>query len=349
MKLQKLLMPCVLVLLLAACAQQGVPQASQTEAAQLAATTIANGQATLQVHVAVVDTREAQVSASQTALAAPTATGTFTPQPTITPTVTPTATPAPIIKPKQTKPLVLALAPGVSIELVRVPAGEFIMGSTDANVFAQKDEKPQHTVYLDEYLIGKTEVTVAQFRVFMQVTGFAFRGAKRLPEGQDNYPITGLYYEDALAFTQWLSEWTGHKVSIPTEAQWEKAARSTDGRLYPWGATPIDCNYANVGRCNTDFEPVGSHPQGASFYGALDMIGNAPEICSDFYLADYYQQSPNRNPTGPATGIYYTLRGGCFATSWGRAFTTSRLNYTTDLMDWTTWCDPGLRVVVAAE
>lgn len=347
MKLRSLFVLCILVLYVAACTPQGLQPGAKTEAAQLAATTIANGQATVQSQLALVESREAKVSADQTALAAPTATGTFTPQPTITPTVTPTGTPLPINKPEQTNPLVLALAPGVEIQLVRVPAGEFLMGSSEDTIFNKKDEKPQHTVYLDEYLIGKFEVTVAQYRVFMQVTGYKFAGTKTLPEGQDDYPVSGLYYEQAEAFVQWLSEWTGRKVTIPTEAQWEKAARGTDGRLYPWGDIPIDCTYANAGHCSPGLEPVGSHSLGASPYGAEDMVGNAVEICSDYYAADYYATSPANNPTGPTDGIPRVWRGGDWQASWDRVYTSYRQAFSFDFGVYIP--DDGFRIVVAVE
>jgi formylglycine-generating enzyme required for sulfatase activity len=327
MKWCKLLMVGTLVLLMAACAGQvgqTAQQGSQTEVELLASTAIAEKDVTLQAQAATLQTSQAQVSASQTALAVPTPTGTFTPQPTITPTVTPTGTPMPINKPAQTDPLVLALAPGVEIQLVRVPAGEFLMGSGDSQIFGKKDEKPQHTVYLDEYLIGKFEVTVAQFRVFMQVTGFKFAGAKTLPEGQDNYPVTWIYYEQAEEFAKWLSEWTGRKVTLPTEAQWEKATRGTDGRLYPWGDIPLDCVYANASHCSTGLQPVGSHPQGASPYGAQDMVGNVLEMCSDYYADNYYAVSPANNPTGPKDGIPQVWRGGDWQQSWDRSYASYR-------------------------
>jgi formylglycine-generating enzyme required for sulfatase activity len=347
MKIHSMLVVCTLVLVVAACAQPGTPQGSKTEAAQLAATTIAEKEATLQVQAAALQTSQAQVSAKQTELALPTNTSIPTPEPTITPTATATATPKPITKPEQTDPLKLVLAPGVEIQLVRVPAGEFLMGSGDDTIFTKKDEKPQHTVYLDEYLIGKFEVTVAQFRVFMQVTGYKFAGTKTLPDGQENYPVSGLYYEQAEAFVQWLSEWTGRKVTLPTEAQWEKAARGTDGRLYPWGDIPLDCVYANSGHCATGLQPVGSHPQGASPYGAQDMVGNAVEICSDLYADNYYAVSPVNNPTGPQEGISYVWRGGDWQASWDRAYTSYRQVFSFDFGVYIP--DDGFRVVVSVE
>lgn len=257
---------------------------------------------------------DAQTDTPPTQVPAPSA----TPAPTRTAAPTPTATPEPLVPPKQENSLVLALSKDIVIELVQVPAGEFLMGSVDNDPAAQKDEKPQHTVYLDEYLIGKTEVTVAQYRLFVQATGYP--ADPRALTSQDNWPVSFVTYDDAIAFAAWLSEWTGRQVTLPTEAQWEKAARGTDGRLYPWGDQPVDCTLANYfkpgGFCTSESEyeyaPVGSYPAGASPYGALDMVGNVWEWVSDYYQADYYQKSVLENPTGPEKGVYRMVRGGAW-------------------------------------
>ncbi|MGB8648077.1 MAG: SUMF1/EgtB/PvdO family nonheme iron enzyme [Anaerolineae bacterium] len=243
---------------------------------------------------------------------------------------------------KEAKHLTLDLAPGVTLELVRVPAGEFLMGSSDTES-QEKDEKPQHKVYLDEFLIGKYSVTVAQFAVFVQATGHKttaeakgsgwvwttgwkeIKGANwQHPRGpgseaqqKANHPVTQVSWADAVAFCEWASKVTGRAVRLPTEAEWEKAARGTDGRIYPWGNT-FDKNLLNSNDGGKgDTTAVGSYPGGASPYGALDMAGNVWEWVADWYAANYYTSSPRDNPKGPPSGSSRVVRGGSFSSDQG--------------------------------
>jgi formylglycine-generating enzyme required for sulfatase activity len=183
--------------------------------------------------------------------------------------------------------------------MVFIPAGAFPMGSAEGEV----DERPVHQVYLDDYYIYKTPVTVAQYRKFCTATG------QEMPKApswgwQDTHPVVNVTWHDAQAYAAWA------RVRLPTEAQWEKAARGDDGRTYPWGATwdAAKCNSSESNRKQTT--PVGSFPAGASPYGVLDMAGNVWNWCADWYDGAYYQTSPARNPTGPTTGTYRVLRGG---------------------------------------
>jgi len=205
--------------------------------------------------------------------------------------------------------------------MVYVPAGEFIMGSSDAQVDSSlalcnknlrnckrrwfEDEQPQHTVYLDAFYIDKTEVTNAQYRACV--------GA-----GACDAPLNTIYYDKAdyaqhpVVFVGWKDanaycQWAGKR--LPTEAEWEKAARGTDGRTYSWGEG-IDCDHAQYGECDGQTVPVGSKPKGASPYGALDMVGNVLEWVADWYDSGYYSQSPARNPPGADSGEFRGLRGG---------------------------------------
>jgi formylglycine-generating enzyme required for sulfatase activity len=191
--------------------------------------------------------------------------------------------------------------------MVYVPAGEFLMGSSDDDPDAAPDEKPQHTVYLDAFWIDKTEVTNAQYRKCVEA------GACEEPRcwDDDRYsapdqPVVCVTREAAQAYAVWAGG------RLPTEAQWEKAARGTDGRIYPWGDSALDCTKANCGRCAEGPLPVGSHPDGASPYGVLDMAGNVWEWVADWYAEDYYSRSPDRNPQGPDTGDHLVWRGGSF-------------------------------------
>ena len=170
----------------------------------------------------------------------------------------------------------------------------------------ESDEEPSHAVYLDGYWIYKYEVTVAQYRVFCRAT------KRHMPEApswgwQDHHPIVNITWNDAAAYAAWAG------ASLPTEAQWEKAARGPDGRIYPWGNTwdGAKCRNSAVGtNWATSPSPVGSFPAGAGPYGAQDMAGNVWEWCADWYDAEYYRHAPGRNPTGPATGTGRVLRGG---------------------------------------
>jgi formylglycine-generating enzyme required for sulfatase activity len=198
--------------------------------------------------------------------------------------------------------------------LLYVPAGEFIMGSDDGS----SDERPVHTVNLDAFWIDKTEVTVRMYYLCVQAggcktptrTSSAFRSSSYYGNTDfDNYPV--IYVEWSMAKT--YCEWADRR--LPTEAEWEKAARGTDGRTYPWGED-IDCSLANYwgrdGGCIGDTAEVGSYLDGASPYGVLDMAGNVREWVNDRYSDTYYQDSPSSNPSGPNSGQYRVMRGGSF-------------------------------------
>jgi len=243
------------------------------------------------------------------------------------------------------------------VEMVLVPAGEFVMGSAPediasllrrhpkANAAIVKDESPKHRVFLDAFYIDKYEVTNAHFQQFVQATGYHTQaeregggkirtGAKtwaqvpdatwRAPQGKgssiaglETHPVVQVSWHDAKAYCAW----TGKR--LPTEAEWEKAARGPDGRLYPWG-NELDGRRANFCDRNCPFEwkdalvddgyrstaPVGSYEAGKSPYGAYDMAGNVWEWTADWYAAQYYGRSPARNPQGPTAGTQVVLRGG---------------------------------------
>jgi len=211
----------------------------------------------------------------------------------------------PEIKRPETVP---PLAPTTTQEsMIEIPAGEFAMGSNDAN-----DQKPIHKVYLDAYYIDKYEVTVGQFRKFCSATGNSMPDQPSWNQG-DNYPVVKVTWEDASSYASWAGK------RLPTEAEWEKAARGPEGRKYPWGDS-WDANKCNNGEDNSpdgyaNTSPVGSFPQGASPYGVMDMAGNVWEWCADWYDKNYYKKSPSRNPTGPSSGSLRVLRGGAWDNS----------------------------------
>jgi len=213
-----------------------------------------------------------------------------------------------------------------------VPAGAFKMGDNFGDGLPR--ERPAHTVDLDAFYIAKYEMTNGEWKKFRDDPGYAdtkfWPGGRPVPKDQipywtqannhgggtpdtDNYPVLGVNWDSATAYCNWLSAKTGKKYRLPTEAEWEKAARGTDQRRYPWG-NEIDHTYANfVGSAPFDTGmKVGSFEKGKSPYGAYDMAGNVMEWCSDWYGRDYYSVSPRKNPKGPATGAYKVLRGGTF-------------------------------------
>ena len=197
--------------------------------------------------------------------------------------------------------------------LLYVPAGEFLMGSTDADTSASSDEKPQHTVTLDAYWIDQTEVTNAQYAKCVADNGACKKPTNKssyTPSSHygnsefDNYPVVSVDWNMANAYCSWAER------ELPTEAQWEKAARGIDGNIYPWGNESPNSNLLNYNQNVGDVTEVGKYPNGKSVYGAYDMAGNVWEWVSDWYRDTYYQSSPLSNPLGPYTGQYRVHRGG---------------------------------------
>jgi len=193
--------------------------------------------------------------------------------------------------------------------LVYIPEGEFIMGSSDEDKDAAEDEKPQHKVYLDAYWIDKTEVTNGMYNKCLDA------GACTLPVlpseeffEAPNQPVQGLAWTQAVDYCEWVGR------RLPTEAEWEKAARGTDGRLYPWGNELLSEPTANYDFLFNQFTDVGSFELGASPYGVMDMAGNVWEWTSDWYSEDYYANSRYENPTGPARGNIKVIRSGAWNT-----------------------------------
>jgi eukaryotic-like serine/threonine-protein kinase len=261
---------------------------------------------------------------------------TDTPQPL---TATPKATIALTITPTRTRFIntSVELEPGATLLsdkdgmiLVYVPAGEFLMGSTDEQISAamqdcvaygnsQNDcetslgaESPQHTVYLDGFWIDRSEITNTMYEKCVVV------GVCDPPYSTSSYSRTSYYgnsqYADYPVIQRdWnmanaYCDWAGRR--LPSEAEWEKAARGTDGRLYPWGDQAPASNLLNYNLIVSDTTKVGSYPSGASPYGALDMAGNVWEWVNDWYDENYYANSPLENPHGPSSGSFHGLRGG---------------------------------------
>lgn len=212
-------------------------------------------------------------------------------------------------------------------KMVLIPAGEFTMGRSakdeftgcqalnqDCQLSAFMDEEPVHQVALDAFSIDKTEVTNAFYQACEDQGTCTPPQASNSntqanyygnPEFSD-YPVIYVTWEQAKTYCEWRG------ARLPTEAEWEKAARGTDGRTYPWGEN-IDESFANFNYRVGDTTAVGSYEKGKSPYGLYDMAGNVWEWVADWYSETYYGQSPAENPTGPASGTMRVLRGG----SWG--------------------------------
>jgi formylglycine-generating enzyme required for sulfatase activity len=196
--------------------------------------------------------------------------------------------------------------------VVRIPAGEFLMGSPEGQ--GEPDERPQHRVYVSEFLIDKTEITWRQFRKFAEAKGSPLPPAPAWGT-PDDYPAAFVLWEEAQSYCEWVGG------RLPTEAEWEKAARGTDGRKYSWGNEwePQRCNSISGGLHRP--ESVGSYPGCVSPYGVLDMPGSMWEWCADRNGESYYAESPSRNPKGPTSGRLRVMRGGAWMSQplWLRA------------------------------
>ena len=222
--------------------------------------------------------------------------------------------------------------------LARIPAGEFLMGSAAA----EDDERPVHRVYVGEYFIGRFPVTQDEYSRFVRATGYPPPAIRSLPMiasgGRDTlfrdlaapyvwnhdppvgfgaHPVVMVGYDDAIAYCKWLSNAIGRAVRLPTEAEWEKAARGgVDGHRYPWGddIDPSRCNMLpdpSLKRQRAT-RPTGTYPPNG--FGLYDMIGNVWEWVSDWYAEDYYSAAETRDPHGPESGNMRIVRGGSWVT-----------------------------------
>lgn len=296
---------------------------------------------------------------------------TFTESPTLTPTVVPSSTNTKIPSatstdvPSSTPTETLAFGIGSiqvnpidGMEMVNIPAGNFLMGSSESELNAvvencvgdgqdrgncemwYQDESPQHTVYLDPYWIYKTKVTNAMFANFLNDQGnqngegapwfnetkdalIHFNGGTwQSKSGYADHPVFEVTWYGAQAYCEWAGQ------RLPTEAEWEKAARGVNGNIYPWG-DDFDCKKGNFddetegdayvvpGGAGCDgfdrTSPVSSFPDATSPFGVLDMVGNTWEWVFDWYLDTYYTNSPHSNPLGPAAGVDRVLRSGSWS------------------------------------
>ncbi|HXI31823.1 MAG TPA: formylglycine-generating enzyme family protein [Vicinamibacterales bacterium] len=227
------------------------------------------------------------------------------------------------------------MSTGALPNLARIPAGDFLMGAADA----EDDERPVHRVFVSEFFIGRFPVTHDEYARFVRASGHAAPAIRDLPlvtaggrdevfrelalpytwdgdqppAGHGSHPVVLITYEDTVAYCRWLSEELQRQVRLPTEAEWERAARGgVDGYRYPWGndIDPSRCNYltdASIKR-QRGTRPTGTYPPNA--FGLYDVCGNVWEWVSDWYSPDYYGTGDTRDPRGPDSGAMRIVRGG---------------------------------------
>ncbi|MCX6033055.1 MAG: SUMF1/EgtB/PvdO family nonheme iron enzyme [Chloroflexi bacterium] len=229
--------------------------------------------------------------------------------------------PAPTRAPTPSRPAEPKVRGPLDFDWVTIPAGEFLMGSDrrkDAS--ASDNELPQHRVYLPAYRIARTPVTVAQFVAFVRAADYRTTAERQKSDycwyqphgrgsaiGRDKlrHPVTQVSWEDALAFCRWAG------VRLPTEPEWEKAARGADGRIWPWGNELPDRSRCNFGNNVGDTTPVGQYsPRGDSHYGCADMIGNVWEWTSSWHAKYPYNSKDGREALDGGRGTYRVVRGG---------------------------------------
>ena len=306
-------------------------------------------------------TTQPAVAAQPTAEALPTPpSATPSPEPTVAPTDTLPAAPVPTSPAQVFDSRIIPLPGGVAVEQLYVPGGSFMMGSASS----EADERPIHSVTLDAYWIDRTEVTNRHFAAFVADTGhqtlaerqgsghgFTTNGWEpidgaswRWPQGpgdgleaQDDHPVMQVSWDDAGAYCAWAGG------RLPTEAEWEYAARGPDAHTFPWGdgfdATRLYSCDRNCflewadGQGDDGFvltAPVSSFPDGASWMGAVDMAGNVWEWTADWYDPEYYDIAPSSDPRGPGSGVQRVVRGGGWDDTFDFARAANRHVYAPD-------------------
>jgi len=229
-----------------------------------------------------------------------------------------------------------SLTDAVEPLMVRIPAGWFLMGSA----IGQDNERPVHRIWVDAFALAACQVTNADYGLFLSATGF-----RPPPFWNDrnfncpDQPVAGVSWFEAAQYCAWLTSQSGLSYRLPSEAEWERAARGgIDGLLYPWGNDPPQSlpNYET--RWKTGPEPVGKGERNR--FGLFDICANLHEWCSDWYQAEYYAISPAHNPHGPETGIRRASRGG----SWRHHVKLTRCAARSSIPPQFQYADYGFRV-----
>lgn len=216
-------------------------------------------------------------------------------------------------------------------EMVTIPAGPFVRGTTNGGF----DEQPQRTLALETFSIDRYEVTNHQYQQFVLATGHRKAGppsryAKSISKMRGpNQPVVYVSWDDANEYCRWKGK------RLPTEAEWEKAMRGTDARLWPWGnqEKPNGANWARVQDGHEVSARVGSFSTDKSPYGVMDGAGNVMEWVADWYQETYYKEAPDKDPPSPEFGTFRVMRGGGYTTTGGDIRITSRSKMVPDFRD----------------
>ena len=224
--------------------------------------------------------------------------------------------------------------------LISIPEGDFLMGSEDG----KDNEKPAHRVWVNGFMMGKFPVTNKEYEIFVEETG-----AQQPPFwleamfSHPDKPVVGVSWHDAVCYCDWLTDRIGKPFRLPTEAEWERAARGgKEGEKYPWGdELPSEKIYPGYDVETGGPERVGlNEPNG---FGLYDMSASVHEWCGDFYDSNYYQISPEKNPLGPSSGLRKVSRGG----SWRHHVKFSRCAARSSLNPAFKYADYGFRVAMS--
>jgi formylglycine-generating enzyme len=220
--------------------------------------------------------------------------------------------------------------------MIHIPEGWFWMGSESG----QDNERPIHRVWVDAFELAACQVTNADYAHFLAATNYRAPLHWKDPNfSHPDQPVVAPSWFDAVAYCEWLSAQTGQNYRLPTEAEWERAARGgLEQKLFPWGDEPLEslANYSS--RWRTVPEPVGRAEKNA--FGLCDIGANVHEWCADWFQTDYYSLSPERNPNGPADGTRRSSRGG----SWRHQTKVSRCSARSSIPPEFQYADYGFRV-----
>jgi formylglycine-generating enzyme required for sulfatase activity len=221
-------------------------------------------------------------------------------------------------------------------DLVWIPGGPFWMGQADG----RDEERPVHRVLVDGFWLSRYQVTNADYDAFRSSTGRPASKYRDQPAfARPDHPVVAVSWFDAVAYCEWLSELLGRRFRLPTEAEWERAARGgLEGKLYPWGDAPVFGRENYAGRWLEGPEPVGG--SAPNDYGLFDMCENVHEWCQDWYDPRFYEHSGPENPRGPATGSRRASRGG----SWRHHIKIARCAARSSIPPDFSYADYGFRV-----